>query len=230
MKVNKLTILITLPLSLICGTILIFSAKYETSFAILSGMFTGLVVSFIVPLVTYFYEKEKLNADTKNNIKSLYINLAFIKKYTGNVLESINTIEVKMLPTKELGSFVNLNDELINNIKAELYDGFCKKSEIAQAYNQLQQFTLKIYNLKNIINDLEIDRLRLEISMKMENHVAVKDYTYAIIVRTAKLHEYQASLLLELENILKMFYGKHWEPIKKIMLEEIDKLVKPKNS
>lgn len=96
MKINKIT-------AIVCGTLTLFTgvgtvllalfAPQTTGYAALQGIvssvFSGFIVSLVVPTIGYFHERNMIIEKTDSNIRSLYVNMCVISQEIGKILPQI---------------------------------------------------------------------------------------------------------------------------------------------
>lgn len=221
MKINRITTVVLAILTILfgLGTIL-FQQEIPIIAGIMSSLFTGCIVSMVIAIIGYFHEKGKLNYKLQNNIKSLYINMVAVKDVTGNILIQIaKTTNLNDLSFNNIASLAGLNIEFSNGMELEAYDGFFSNSKTAQVYTDFIKYKNKMYNLKNIAAQIKSDSLKHSIQvLTFENQrlcgiiINPQEIEYAeslrnkVNIMTAKLHEYEASLLIELDDLADRFY------------------------
>lgn len=244
MKINRITILVCSGVIFFSG-VAIIRVQDTMIQGILSGIFTGFIVSLVSSIIGYFHEREKILEKTDNNIRSLYINMNVICRIIGNTLPQIHkTSKLDSLPFKQICDLSELNIEFIEKMDLGLFNPILKKGNLAKIYLALMDFKLTLYNIKRIAGDtnsnvidytikslqLENTQLRgLQVSQQdIENVDALKN---AINIRTAKFHEYVTAQTMELEKIAEAFYSRRgsrqsWAQIKVTLTAQVEDLIK----
>lgn len=252
MKINKITSIICILITIISGIVIMLIEVFAPQFAentviqsLLSGIFTGFTVSVVTSLIGYFYERSKIIENIDNNIKSLYINMSYISRLIGYFLPYIhNATDLSKLPFKEISRLSKLNVDFLEGMNLGLFTPFFTKSKIAKIYSQLNDFKNKAYNIKSIIMDIELQTLDYTSKdLQLQNNQLrgmlinpididnLKELKNLINLRTAKLHEHITAQTLELEKIAISFYdfkcGKQsWNSIKEQLMLQIENIVR----
>lgn len=103
MKVNKITTIACLLMAITSGGLLFFYSNNFTIQSLLSGIFTGFIVSFVVAVIGYFHERAKIIEAIDFNIRRLFLNITVMSKILGNVLPNIhNSTVIQDLPFKNV--------------------------------------------------------------------------------------------------------------------------------
>lgn len=242
MKINKITMLICAIITLISGIILVFINDTMLQ-GVVSGIFTGFIVSVVTAVIGYFYEREIILEKTDNNIRSLYVNLNVISKMLANILPQIyKSASLEKLPFACVAELSKLSIEFSDNMDFGLFVPIYKNGKIAQVYDELKELRQTLYNIKNTVADIQICVQDYTIkSLELENsklkgipltpaaYEALNESKNAINVKTAKLHEYVAGKALDLDKIAKKFYDcrrntPSWEELKKILMQEAENI------
>lgn len=114
---------------------------------------------------------------------------------------------------------------------------FQKNGKTVRAVDKFQKYIDDLYNLKNCLGKLECIVLDADI---LQNQLYIKQINNQIIlpeeqkllcdkrnlvnVRTAKIHEYEASLMKELDDIAENFFHKsknEWKEKKGILNQQV---------
>ena len=221
MKINKITASICLLLVAVFGlALMLIPNEASLVIGVVSGIFTGFIVSVVTSLIGYFNEKSQITYKLQSNIKSLYINMATLKDVTGNILVQIaKTTSLSKLSFDNITSSADLNVELVNDMKLEMYEGFFSNSKLAHICTDFIKYKNKMYNLKNIAAQIEIESLKYDLQMQSLEEQRLRgiminpqeiEYSESlknkVNIMTAKLHEYEASLLIELDDLASWFY------------------------
>jgi|GEM_PF-6142065 len=249
MKINKVTTIVLGILTVLFGlATMVFQQKNLVIAEMASSLFTGCIVSIVVAIIGYFHEEGTLKYKLQNNIKSLYINMLTLKDVTGNILVQIaKTTNLSDLRFNDITSLAGLNIEFVNGMELEAYDGFYSNSKMAHIYIDFIKYKNKMYNLKNIAAQIGSDSLKHNIQvLNFENQrlsglmINPQEIEYAeslknkLNIMTAKLHEYEASLLIELDDLADRFYKigikkSDWNEVKTALQNEAEDILSIKN-
>lgn len=232
MKINRNTsiaCIVAIILSGICVAILgCFAPQttgYNTIQNIMLGIFSSSIVSFVISFVGYFHERSIIIEATKNNVKSLYINLCVLSKITGDTLQQIHTaVDLSILPFSNISGLSALNVDFLNGMNLGLFHITYNIKNISM---NLQAQALEYSNQYLKMRNDEMYGMQISPIM-MQNLDALKN---VINIKTAKFHEYTTGKSLELEKIIKAFYEhigdkQSWEDIKASLLMQIEEIVK----
>ena len=242
MKVNRTTSIICMALTILFG---VATAILQCKSVMLAGIslsiFTGFIITVVVALIGYFYEKEKLKNKLHSYIKSLYINLISLKDITGFTLAKIaTTTNLRDLDFDLISSLADLNVKLSSDVDLESYNGFFSKSKTACIYKDFLKYVNQLYNLKHLTSQLLIDSNKHDLQVLTHTHQHMQGQWInpqeaeqllflknAINIRTAKLHEYEASLIIELDNLANRAYGRktNWNDVKLLLHNEADDIL-----
>lgn len=223
----------------------IIPSNIDTSFyqSIISGIFTGFIVSLVVAFIGYFHEREVGLEKIDTNIRNLYINMAVMAKRLGNISSNIFTIQdLEQLPFREVAELSKLNVEFFEKMNLGLFVPIFKNKRLAIIKSELEQYQQVLFNIKNVANELMIEVLKY----KIRNQEMLLNQTQAtnmdpntmqglamqknlINISAAKLHEYVTGQTMNLDSIAEMFYGrsreskkKSWDKIKAVLLSQVD--------
>lgn len=252
MKVNKITLFVCFGLTVLSGLLMVIIENFvpdqiDVSLyqSIISGIFTGFIVSLVVSIIGYWHERNIILEKTDDNLKNLYINMAVISNTIGSTLPEIHkATTMESLPFKMISGLSNLNIEFIENMDLGLFSPICKNGKLAKVYAELIEFKQTMYNIKNISANLYT--LTLEFSVKDNNlklaqmqgmslgpneYTSIDELKNLINIRTAKLHEYETGQMLALEKIAKSFYEyrdpkNSWEMIKADLMRQVEDIIK----
>ena len=199
----------------------------------------------MISFVGYFHERSIIIEATKNNVKSLYINLCVLSKITGDTLQQIHTaVDLSILPFSNISGLSALNVDFLNGMNLGLFHPFYKYGKLAKVYTDLVEYQQITYNIKNISMNLQAQALEYSNQyLKMRNDEMYGMQTNPMVIqnldalknviniKTAKFHEYTTGKSIELEKIIKVFYEyigdkQSWEEIKSSLLMQIEEIVK----
>lgn len=226
MKVSKITVSICTLLDLFVGFLIAsIPETYTLALNILLGMFTGLFVSIVTSLICYFHEKATIISKAKSQIPDVYIDLLIVQQMTGSILPRvIHTYRLDDLNYRTVSSVSVLAVHAIDKNSLKLYSPFLKYGKKAKFISDIDQFEDKLYNLKFCLNNiqknvLDADLLQLEKTTFIPSPMAntfpkeplLIETRNCVNVQTAKVHEYETSLLLELDSLGSEIFGQDWE-------------------
>lgn len=244
---------------MVCGTLTLLTgvgtvlmalfAPQTTGYAaiqgIMSSVFSGFIVSLVVPTIGYFHERTVIIERTNSNLRSLYINMYVISQEIGKILPQIPfAIRMESLSFKQVYELSALNIDFSKDMSLNLFVPFFKRGKFARIYRELQDFQQIVYNIRNISTSLygqtqeyDIQSLTIQnnlmrgIAVDPTSNIALETLKNTINVRTAKFHEYTTGQLYELEKIAKVFYsskgGKQsWEDIKPILMQQVEEIMR----
>lgn len=226
MKVSKITTFVCVLLDLIIGIFIVsIPEAYTLALNILLGIFTGLFVSIVTSLVCYFHEKATIISKAKSQLPDVYIDLLIVQQMTGSLLPRIiHTYRLDDLNYRAVISISDLTIHAIDKNSLKLYSPFLKYGKWAKLISDIDSFEDKLYNLKFCLNNiqknvLDADLLQLEKSTFIPTPIAntfpkeslLVETRNCVNVQTAKVHEYETSLLLELDDLGSKIFGHDWE-------------------
>ena len=135
MKINKIT-------AIVCGTLTLFTgvgtvllalfAPQTTGYAALQGIvssvFSGFIVSLVVPTIGYFHERNMIIEKTDSNIRSLYVNMCVISQEIGKILPQIPfAMRMESLSFKQVYELSALSIDFSNGMNLNMFVPFCKR-------------------------------------------------------------------------------------------------------
>ncbi|MCM1049999.1 MAG: hypothetical protein NC433_16405 [Clostridiales bacterium] len=239
MKANKVAVISSLVLDIVIGNILYWADIPKVIYDILIGIFTGLIVSLVAGIVGYYVERTKIRSKLQTVIPDTYFNLTVIHAIIGGILPWI--IYTENLSKLNYNMSISMADIALKSIgKEELntYSGFFKYGKLNSAVCKMKSFETKVFNLKNclnnvLINALNADNLQLEKQTIMpgmffppEKEKLITDTRNCVNIQTAKIHEYGASLINEMDDIATLFFGKNkWEEQKGYILNQTNTIL-----
>ena len=252
MKINKITLYVCALLTVLSGSTMIIIErvvpdKIDTSLyqSVVSGIFTGFIVSLVISVIGYFHERNILLEKADSNIKSLYINMMVLSKIIGSVLPQIHkAASMEPLPFKNISGLSELSVGFSEKMDLGLFSPIWKRGKLARIYAELIEFQQVLYNIKNISVNLQAQTMEFTIkSLELQNTQMcggqpnptefehINELKNLINIRTAKLHEYVTGHALELEKIAKSFYGykdrkRPWEIIKANLMVQVEDIIK----
>lgn len=252
MKINKVTAIICGILTILSGIatalVTLFApqtAKYAAIQAVISSIFSGFIVSLVVPSIGYWHERNIIIEKTDNNIQSLYINMCIISRRIGEVLPQIpHAMRMKSLSFKQVYELSDLNIDFSKDMSLSSFIPFFKRGKLAQIYNELRKFQQTLYSIKSTsasiygqMQEYDIQLLSMQYNQMSgmpvdpNSKAAIESLKNEINVRTAKFHEYATGQLCELEKITKSFYSvkcrkQSWEDIKPVLMQQAEDILR----
>ncbi len=234
MKANKIAVVSSLVLDVVIAGILYWVNVSKEIYDILIGIFTGLVVSLVAGIVGYYVERTKIKSKLQIAIPDTYFNLTIIHTITGGILSQI--IYTEKLSKLNYNSAISIADIALRGIGKEefsTYSGFFRYGKLNDMVFKMKRFETKVFNLKNclnnvLVNALSAETLQLEKQTTMpgmffppEKEKLITDTRNCVNIQTAKIHEYEASLINEIDDIARTFFGqKRWEEQKRYILNQ----------
>ena len=238
MKVNKWIIICSILIGMLCLLLLIVS-KHDTLLGnIAISLLTGTIISVLTSTIYYLNERQKILCEIKEAIPSIYINLKYMHDMMSNILPQVIYVQyLDSLNFRRLLELASLNMDFIQQCQLGLFSAFLKNGKTGHAVNTFLKYTDNLYNLKNCLGKLECivldaDILQNQLYIKQinnqmilpEEHKLLCDKRNLVNVRTAKIHEYEASLMKELDTVAVNFFNKsknEWIEKKGILNQQV---------
>lgn len=234
MQVNKRIIICSIVIFCACFSLIIVFKNSLLALNIFVSLMTGAVISFMSAEIYYLSERQKILNKIKGTIPTIYMNMKQIHKLTGEILPHIiYAQQLEDLNYRRLLSLADLNMHFANECQINAFSCFVKKGKMLTAVRDFARFIDSLYNLKNCLGELEnavldADIIQGKLYIKQINNQSVlpeeirllQDKRNFVNIRTAKIHEYEASLLLQLDNVAVQFFVKPkniWTEQKKIL-------------
>lgn len=238
MKVNKYTIIACLIMLMASG-IFVYGIQdtNDKLFILFVGIFTGFLVSLVSAIVNYLHQKNFIFNSVMTQIADIYVNTLIIHRMTGIIVEKTQMMtRLDDLNYKSLLSLADLNIGFASSMNTKLYSPIIKGGSKNNAITEMMEFENDLMNLKFCIGKLqsyalEHDLLWMEINNRQyskEELNALQGKRHLVIVQTAKLHEYEASLLQKIDKIAVPFYCSKnltWEDSKKMLFAQADRIL-----
>ena len=238
MKVNKYIMICSILTGVICIFLLIVFKQNILLRDIAVSLLTGSIISALTSIIYYLNERQKILCAIKNAIPSIYVNLKYMHDMMSNILPQVIYVQyLDSLNYRRLLELSGLNMDFTQNCQLGLFSAFLKKGKIAGAVDAFQKYTDSLYNLKNCLGKLECivldaDILQNQLYIKQinnqmilpEEHKLLCDKRNLVNIRTAKVHEYEASLIKELDTIADSFFEKNkneWTEKKEILNRQV---------
>jgi len=204
------------------------------------SLLAGAIVSIVTSSLYYVYERQSFLAEIKSLIPQFYVNLNVIKSLTGDALSQVAQADQKStLNYNVLTSIAEENVLLLNGYQDCVFTDLLPIGKINQNVKMFENYISDIRNLKYCLSKvqifaLEADALGYQIVIKQINGQFVtpdednqyRDKCNLVTIRTAKVHEYEASLLQKLDEVATKFYSEQdWTQIKQAMNSSINILL-----
>ncbi|MBQ9200629.1 MAG: hypothetical protein IJ141_10675 [Lachnospiraceae bacterium] len=242
MKINKWLIYMGLFVGAISIIIVITFLENEIVKNIGISLFAGAIVATNTSLLYYIYERNKFLSQIKNALPTLYVNIVVLKQLTGIIVPQVATSQqLSALNYRRLSSIADSNVTFVNNIGIEDFCGFWKKSKTEKAIKEFEKYLLELWNLKHCLEKvecyaLEADALNYSLINKQiygqmvssEENKLLFNKRNTVNIQTAKVHEYEASMLIKLDSVAEPFYNKKktWKSIKLALQSSVEKILK----
>lgn len=239
MKANKYTIIICVLIGVItCGTMVGIKDSNSKLFVVTVGIFTGIIVSLVSTVVVYFDKRATIYQAVKSNIADIFINLHIIHSLTGNILAQVQKIcNLKELNYKLVVDLSELNISCAANMQVGTFAPLFSCGKKYRAIQDMNEFKNDLTNLKLCIGKIqsaafEHDLLLSVVSVRplmVDENNRLNELRALVVVQTAKVHEYQASLFQKIDKIATPFYGKEdksWDSVKKNLFIKADSIMK----
>lgn len=239
MKVSKITASVCILLDFFIG-IFIYNIPetYILALNIFLGVFTGLFVSIVTSLTGYFHEKATIISKVKSQLLDVYFDLLTVKQMTGDLLPKIiYTDRLDTLNYRHIISIAEITIKAIDKNSLKMYSPFLKNGKWANLIKDIDSFECKLYGLKNNLNNiqknvLDADLLQLEKEGATRSFVIFPKESLLIEKRnhvnilTARVDEYEASLLLELDDLSREIFGSDWEKKRSELITQVTNLLR----
>lgn len=216
--------------------------KYNTIQQSISvSLMTGAIISFMSAEIIYLNERQKIFNKIKETIPAIYINLRQIYLLTGDILPQIIYVQqLDGLNYKRLLPMADLNMNFVQQCNINSFSCFFKRSKLSCAVQSFAEYTNCLYNLKACLGSLECavldaDIIQNQVYLKQANNQMIsleenkllQDKRNIVNIKTAKVHEYEASLLYQLDSVADQIFTKPkniWKEQKKILDQEAVKI------
>ena len=234
MTINKRIIMCSIVVSTACVFSLFVFKNNTLTQNIMISLLTGAIISFMTAEIYYLSERQKIICAIKDAIPVIYLNLKQIHKLTGEILPQIIYVQqLDGLNYRRLLSLADLNMNFVQQCHISGFSFFVKNRKLSCAVREFSQYTDCLYNLKDCLGKLECavldaDIIQSKLYIKQANNQIIlpeeskllQDKRNLVNIRTAKVHEYEASLLQKLDLIADQFFvkPKHiWTEHKKML-------------
>lgn len=241
MKVNKWIIICSVLIGMLCIFLLIVSEDDTLIESVAVSLLTGAIISVLTSIIYYFNERQRILYKIKEAIPNIYINLKYMNDMMSNILPQVIYVQyLDSLNYRRLLELASLNMDFVQQCQVGLFVAFSKNGKTVHAVDKFQKYIDDLYNLKNCLGKLECIVLDADI---LQNQLYIKQINNQIIlpeeqkllcdkrnlvnVRTAKIHEYEVSLMKELDDIADIFFHKtknEWKEKKGILNQQVIQL------
>ena len=209
------------------------------------SLLAGAIVSIVTSTLYYVYERQSFLAKIKTLLPQFYVNLSVIKALTGDTLSKVAQAGQKStLNYNILTSIAEETVLLLNGYQNGVFTCILPRGKVGQNVKMFENYISEIRNLKYCLSKvwifaLDADALSYQLGTKQMSGQFVtpdEDSYYRskcdlVTIRTAKVHEYEASLLQKLDEVAVMFYSvDDWTKIKRTMKSSVDMLLAEANS
>ena len=209
------------------------------------SLLAGAIVSIVTSALYYVYERQSFLAKIKTLLPQFYVNLSVIKALTGDTLSKVAQAGQKStLNYNILTSIAEETVLLLNGYQNGVFTCILPRGKVGQNVKMFENYISEIRNLKYCLSKvwifaLDADALSYQLGTKQMSGQFVtpdEDSYYRskcdlVTIRTAKVHEYEASLLQKLDEVAVMFYSvDDWTKIKRTMKSSVDMLLAEANS
>lgn len=176
------------------------------------SLFSADLFALIFSVITYQYEKKTLLNKVYSNFSEIYYALHTIYLKLGKFLEEKDVSNTKFSLNYKLVMQIS---EAMLNLRNDEFTSFWDY-KLHNKIKKINNFSSKLYNLKNIIEARNIDILQFEIAVKenilnnqpnMNNNQDLFKFREDLLIAIGRLHEYSCSLKIELDEIMTEFYN-----------------------
>ena len=204
------------------------------------SLLAGAIVSIVTSALYYVYERQSFLAKIKTLLPQFYVNLSVIKSLTGDTLSKVAQAGQKStLNYNILTSIAEETVLLLNGYQNGVFTCILPRGKVGQNVKMFENYISEIRNLKYCLSKvwifaLDADALSYQLGTKQMSGQFVtpdEDSYYRskcdlVTIRTAKVHEYEASLLQKLDEVATKFYSEQdWTQIKQAMNSSINILL-----
>lgn len=239
MKVNKWTIIICIIMIIFLGDLVYIIPDTNTKMSNLTtGVFTGLLVSLVIAIINYLHYKYLIYNSVMTQILDIFTNTYIIYRMTGMILEKVQNLnKLEDLNYKSILGMADLNIGFAASMNTKLFAPILGLGKKYQAIIEMREFENDLSNLKFCIGkiqsySLEHDLLQMEMTQREttpEGIALLQGKRNLVLVQTAKLHEYEASLLQKIDKIAIPFYGKgenSWANRKNVLFAQAERIMR----
>lgn len=197
--------------------------KTQVAENIVSGIFTGFLVSMITTYASYMHYKSLNYRSIYNRLSDVYMNTEIVSTFLGGIfnfisdgtmIANINIINKKLKLIDELAKMAADN---ANQISVFPNKPTCKKSSVNYILRDILLYKRKNMQLKYVVADLVALCLNVEILVVEINTKSIKNQDSALdlqmlqklnlsaLVKLSKVHEFSKSLSIEADKLLNDF-------------------------
>lgn len=204
------------------------------------SLLAGAIVSAVTSTLYYVYERESFLAKIKALLPQFYVNLSVIKTLLEETVYNVTRVEQKStLKYNVMTSIAEENVLLLNGYQNGIFTGFLPKGKTSQNVQCFEDYISKIHNLKYCLSKVQIfaldaDAFSYQLGIKQNSGQIItpdEDSLYnskcvLVTIQTAKVQEYEASILQKLDEVATRFYSMNdWIQIKQAMKNSINVLL-----
>ena len=240
MRMDKWTLIGCIAMSLVAIAMIAFGTDNGTVVDIGIGLLSGSIVSAVATLLHYAYEWRAIHDEVKIALSVTYTQLSVIKDLTGTALQNVSKMSD---PTQ-------LNFSMLSGLASRCHDssrcrtisfsGLFRGGQTEGRLARYNEFVNSLWALNHCLKEAEIlaleaENFRIQMTLKMQQGFAVTPdeaaqlnvYRDSIIIKIAKIHEFEASLLNETDKLGSMFFtgrGESWNDVKAALSNNIEEL------
>lgn len=205
MKLQKRIIIFEIII-LILFMFLVFVLDKETkTYDICMSLFSASLFALIFSVITYLYEKNILLNKIYSNFSEIYYSLYTIYLKLGNFLEKKKISDSEFSLNYKLAMQISA---ILINLKNDEFTSFFDFN-LHNQIRKINDFSIKLYNLKNIIGTRNIEILQFENAIKENTQNNQPNISQELqknrenlLIAIGRLHEYSCSLKIELDEIM----------------------------
>lgn len=232
MKINKITVQITLLLAVISLAIsyIIYYFKWSDFWAnAMLGVFGSLLVAAIVSFVGYVHEKRKVLNRVYQNLISMYQNCCSLDAVLNNLAKSLEIKKATTNMSVEL-EIAKVIDELKPTQMILTYSSFIKSGinhYFLGLLNFMNSFHIKIMvsNIQIALTEFQLMLAENQLSQKYDDLTlqAKRDNVFCVLSVTKAMNGYIGNMLENQIIVMEKFYKPEipWEKSKKYIMAEV---------
>lgn len=241
MKINKWLIYIGVVIGIVGVLLIVLFYENIIIQNIGISLLAGSILSTTTSLTYYIYERKRIISHIVNVLPSIYMNLSVIKELTGKIVSQVgNTHLFGTLNYKHLSSIADMNVILVSGDSDGEFCGILKKDGDEKAVRHYKKYIDDIRNLKYCLGRVEYWALDADTTyyalqnkqisgqiVREDEKALLENKRNLVIIQTAKVHEYEATLLNKLDDVANAFYRKPgiWETYKQEMQKSVENVL-----
>lgn len=213
MELNRNTIIISIIVLLITIPFLIGFEVSTKTFTIVVGVATALLVTILMATINYLHERKFIVNKVYESFSEIYFALMQIDKEIGKALIS------KTLTDNTFGINYKLTMHIIdiaNSSQVAFYKGF-SPFKLSNTMKKFDVFISKLRNLNQLTgeraklvlsNDLFLTEIKTQTTLGADEKILqdmskqAQESKENLLILVSKLHEYEVSLKLELNDLI----------------------------